>query len=479
MNTPSTIGTYQVERRLGGGGMAEVFLARRIGAEGFSRRVAIKRILPGASGNSAFASLFIGEARLSSALHHPNIVSILDFDRDPDQGLFLVMELIEGRDLAQLLDAGRLPIPTVLYIIAEVLRGLGHAHAPPVGDREARGLVHRDVSPHNVLLSWEGDVKVSDFGIAKAKTASNASASLMIKGKPCYMSPEQANGEDLDGRSDLFAVGVMMWEMLVGESLFGRPTLQETLAALFGAAIASPSSLRPDVPEDVAQVALKLLERKRANRFANAEEARAAILSCAAAPRDGRADLAALLLDQFGGRVADNARAPTLLSGMSPSSSASPGLLARGTPAADASSAVGAQGLAPRPWASRKWAFARLCLLLGLAATLAVLALSRSSQGRPTAPPGIPEAGNAATLPTQQPAGQPQREGVGQSSEVHAVREGSPNHATPRPSSTKPAPLKRPKAGSRRPADEMRSNGDSSGIIDLRLEESQPSGSHH
>jgi serine/threonine protein kinase len=183
MNTPSTIGTYQVERRLGGGGMAEVFLARRIGAEGFSRRVAIKRILPGASGNSAFASLFIGEARLSAALHHPNIVSILDFDRDPDQGLFLVMELIEGRDLAQLLDAGRLPIPTVLYIIAEVLRGLGHAHAPPVGNREARGLVHRDVSPHNVLLSWEGDVKVSDFGIAKAKTASNASASLMIKGK--------------------------------------------------------------------------------------------------------------------------------------------------------------------------------------------------------------------------------------------------------------------------------------------------------
>lgn len=472
MNTPSTIGTYQVERRLGGGGMAEVFLARRTGAEGFSRRVAIKRILPGASGNSAFASLFIGEARLSSALHHPNIVSILDFDRDPDQGLFLVMELIEGRDLAQVLDAGRLPIPTVLYIIAELLRGLGHAHAPPAGDRAARGLVHRDVSPHNVLLSWEGDVKISDFGIAKAKTASNASASLMIKGKPCYMSPEQANGEELDGRSDLFAVGVMMWEMLVGESLFGRPTLQETLAALFGAAIVPPSILRPDVPEDVAQVALKLLERKRANRFANAEEARAALLSCPAAPRDGRADLAALLLDRFGGRVADNARAATLLSGMSPSSS-SPGLLARGTPAANASSDVGVQRLTPLPWASRKWALVGLGLVVGLAAMLAVLALSRGWRGQMATPVSIPAVEEGDTSYSRHSTAEPGRDAANQAMESPAVREGSQNPTATKPNASEaaatPPPVKRAPLQKRR-ATPRTPKGDSPGIVDLRIE---------
>src|SRR6185436_11069226 len=181
-------GKYRLETRLGGGGMAEVFLGSMLGAEGFSRKVAIKRVLPGFSDNPAFAQMFVSEAQISSRLQHPNIVSVLDFDRDADGRLFLVMELVDGQDLDALNASGLLPLPVVIHVIAEVLRGLGFAHDLPTTSG-LRGVVHRDVSPHNVLLSWEGAVKVSDFGIAKARAASEATASAFIKGKPAYMSP--------------------------------------------------------------------------------------------------------------------------------------------------------------------------------------------------------------------------------------------------------------------------------------------------
>ena len=149
--------------------MAEVFLGSMVGAEGFSRKVAIKRVLPGFSDNPSFGQMFVAEAQISAQLQHPNIVSVLDFDRDSENRLFLVMELVEGRDLDALVASGLLPIPLVIFVITEVLRGLGHAHDLPVSTSTLRGIVHRDVSPHNVLLSWEGAVKVSDFGIAKAR----------------------------------------------------------------------------------------------------------------------------------------------------------------------------------------------------------------------------------------------------------------------------------------------------------------------
>src|SRR5436305_8483532 len=159
----TTLGKYRLEQRLGGGGMAEVFIGSTVGAEGFSRRIAVKRVLPGYSENPAFAQMFVSEARISSRLVHPNIVSVLDFDRDAEQRLFLVMELVDGKDLDALATTGPLPIPVVIYAIGDALRGLGHAHDLPAGDDGMRGIVHRDVSPHNVLLSWDGAVKVSDF----------------------------------------------------------------------------------------------------------------------------------------------------------------------------------------------------------------------------------------------------------------------------------------------------------------------------
>jgi serine/threonine protein kinase len=297
-------GKYRLERPLGRGGMAEVFLGRTLGAAGFSHRVAIKRILAEVSTDAQFQAMFIDEARLSARLAHSNVVSVLDFDEDEDGRLYLVMEYVDGIDLDGLLRTGPLPLPVVLFVIKEVLRGLGHAHDLPVGDDDVRGLVHRDVSPQNVLIAWDGAVKVSDFGIAKARAATHASASILLKGKAAYMSPEQANGAVLDGRSDLFAVGVILWEMLCGASLFDRESLHASLKAVLFDPIPSPRSRRADVPEDIERVTMQLLERNREDRYRDADAAIAAITACAAFPKDGRDLLSSLLIE----RLPDRAR---------------------------------------------------------------------------------------------------------------------------------------------------------------------------
>jgi eukaryotic-like serine/threonine-protein kinase len=278
--------------------MAEVFVGSAVGAEGFSRKVAIKRVLPGFSDNAGFAKMFISEAQISAQLVHPNIVSVVDFDRDAEGRLFLVMELIDGKDLDALIATGLLPPRVVIYVIGEILRGLGFAHDLPMGTG-MRGIVHRDISPHNVLMSWEGAVKVSDFGIAKVRAASEATASAFIKGKPAYMSPEQANGQALDGRSDLFSIGVMLWEMLVGRRLFLAEDTRATLAAVLFGQIPRPRSVRPDVPKDLERVTMKLLERDLPARYATAEEAIADLMSCSDAPRSGREVLIATLAERF------------------------------------------------------------------------------------------------------------------------------------------------------------------------------------
>jgi serine/threonine protein kinase len=292
-------GRYELERRLGGGGMAEVFLARLVGKDGFSRKVAIKRVLAHLATEESFAKMFVAEAQMCAKLQHPNIVSVLDFDRDEDGRPFLVIELVDGPSLAELADGGALPVGAALYLASELLRGVAYAHDLPGGEGGVRGIVHRDISPHNVLLSWEGAVKVSDFGIAKARAASGVTASELLKGKPAYMSPEQANGEALDGRSDLFSVGIMMWELLVGRALFSGHTTQETLARVLFAPIPTPRSIRPELPEDVDAIVLKLLARERADRFADANDVIAALLACKDYPRDGREKLVALLADRF------------------------------------------------------------------------------------------------------------------------------------------------------------------------------------
>jgi len=219
---------YRDGARLGAGGMAEVFRGTMVGAEGFERPVAIKRILPSLSQDAAFATLFVNEARLSARLHHPNVVQVLDFDRDQDGRLFLVMELVEGRSLDEIVRDSALPAPVVAYLAAELLRGLTHVHA--LADEHGRplGLVHRDVSPHNVLVSWEGSVKLADFGLAKAMAVVSGTQSLAIKGKPLYMAPEQVTSPaDVDQRADLFAVGAVLYELLTRRRVYQGSTTEE------------------------------------------------------------------------------------------------------------------------------------------------------------------------------------------------------------------------------------------------------------
>ena len=295
---------YAIERRLGGGGMAEVFVARVEGAEGFTRRVALKRLLPRFSQDAEFARLFVSEAQLTSRFQHPNLISVLDFDRDDQGRLFLVMELVDGVDLDDLLDTGPLRFPLIIYLAVEILSGLKYAHDLPFQAEDGvRGIVHRDISPHNVLLSWEGAVKVSDFGIAKRRGAGNATVTGPIRGKAAYMSPEQVNAQPLDGRSDLFALGVMLWEMLCLRPLFRGSTTQETIGQMLFAPISPPCDVRPEVPEDLSDVVLGLLARDRAQRTPNAEAAITELVACADHPRNGRDVLIQALAERFANRA--------------------------------------------------------------------------------------------------------------------------------------------------------------------------------
>lgn len=296
---------YVLDERLGTGGMAEVFRARRVGVNDFNRSVAVKRMLGGYSSSAKFQEMFATEARITSRLLHPNIVSVLDFDRDQGGALCLVMEHVDGCDLSKLARTGLLPFEVVTFVIVEALKGLGFAHR--FSRDGIKGVIHRDVSPHNLLISWHGEVKVSDFGLAKIRSGDAATATGGLKGKPAYMSPEQANGQPLDGRSDLFAVGTIMWELLVGRPLFGADDSRASLAAVLFGTVPPPRHLRPDVPRDLEKVAIKLLARNRGDRYKTAEAAIADLLRCRTYIADGRLSLATAMARRFG-RMAPPAR---------------------------------------------------------------------------------------------------------------------------------------------------------------------------
>jgi serine/threonine protein kinase len=283
--------------------MAEVYEATLLGAEGFARPVAIKRMLPAVSADPSFGQMFVNEARLASLLHHVNIVSVYDFERDADGRFVLVMELVRGVDLRQLLRSGPLPVAVSAYVVAEVLAGLAYAHEL---ERDGRplGIVHRDVSPHNVMVTWDGGVKLVDFGIAKAvaSTGAGRTETGVLKGKMAYMSPEQAHGVELDGRSDVFSTGAMFHELLTGQRLFGGHTEPEVLARLLTQPIPRVAQLRRDVPADLDAVVMRMLERDRRGRFAGAHDARDALLGTSA--MDPRAELVLrdLLRERFPGQ---------------------------------------------------------------------------------------------------------------------------------------------------------------------------------
>jgi serine/threonine protein kinase len=266
------IDRYELVAEIASGGMATVFLARLSGVGGFQRFVAIKRLHPHLAQDDEFVQMFLDEARLAAGIHHPNVVPILEVGAS-DRGYYLAMEYIEGDTLARLLaraasTPSRLPFDIGLRIIIDMLMGLHAAHELRDEKGDPTELVHRDVSPQNVLVGVDGVSRITDFGVARAATRLTATRSGQLKGKIAYMAPEQAAGQRIDRRADVFAAGVVLWEVLASRRLFKADNEAATLQRVLTGEIPSPRDEAPSVPVEVADVCLKALERDPDKRFA-------------------------------------------------------------------------------------------------------------------------------------------------------------------------------------------------------------------
>ncbi len=267
---------YNLIERLEAGGMAEVFLAEATSVQGFKKRVAIKRVLPHLASHTNFIGMFLDEARLGARLTHANIVSVFDIGKS-DNSFFIVMEFVDGTNLKKIMETLRLkrqpfPLKDVIYIAMEACRGLSYAHELVDEDGNPVELVHRDVSPPNILISKRGEVKVTDFGLAKARTQLERTDPGVVKGKFSYLSPEVANGQSVDARADIFALGVCVWEMLSGRRLFLGETDYDTVQAVSSADVPSLVGDHPEVDPEFEMLLLKSLSRKPDDRFQTARE---------------------------------------------------------------------------------------------------------------------------------------------------------------------------------------------------------------
>ena len=282
------VGRYEVDARIAMGGMATVHLGRVLGAAGFSRIVAIKRLLPQFANDPEFESMFVAEAQLAARIHHPNVVPTLDVVSS-DGELLLVMEYVAGESLARLTisarDAGDMPQPVALAIVCDALHGLHAAHE--ANDRHGKplGIVHRDMSPQNVIVGTDGVARVIDFGIAKAANSVNITREGMVRGKAAYMAPEQLSCEALTRRTDIYPLGVMLWELLVGDRLFPGGTRPDLIAKVEGR-IPRPKSRVPGLSPKLDAITMRALSTNESDRFATALEMAQALESAApVAPR--------------------------------------------------------------------------------------------------------------------------------------------------------------------------------------------------
>ncbi|MCB9636561.1 MAG: serine/threonine protein kinase [Sandaracinus sp.] len=309
---PERFGRYEVASLLATGGMAEVYLAKLVGPERFERAVVVKRILPHLARDEAFRTMFLDEARLAAWIHHPNVVTVHELAQ-ADGELYLVMDYVEGETLAsvikQLGRAGEsMPVHVAVHVLAEACAGLHAAHELKDEQGGTRGIVHRDVSPQNLMVDYHGTVRVLDFGIASAVDRSTSTQSGVVKGKFAYMSPEQARAQKVDRQTDVFALGVVLYELTTGSRLFARPDSLAVVRAICDEPIPTISERRASCPEALDLVARRALARDKADRYATAAEMRRELL---AVLRDidpeGRApeDLAALMQRNFAERQSE------------------------------------------------------------------------------------------------------------------------------------------------------------------------------
>lgn len=280
--TPEAFGKYYLIDRIAMGGMAEIFRAKSFGVGGFENLVVIKRILSHLSVNDQFVRMFMDEAKVSAVLQASNIVRIYDFGKIRDN-YFIAMECVEGKDVKLLLRklAERrklLPREFAVYIAMEAAKGLDYAHKRTAISGQPLNIVHRDVSPSNILVSYTGEIKVADFGIVKAANCAEDTDAGMLKGKFEYMSPEQAHGAELDRRSDIFALGIILHEMLTGRRLFKTDSEVKTLERVKRVDVDPPSALNPAVPARLDEIVMRALSREPDQRYQDARELHADLL---------------------------------------------------------------------------------------------------------------------------------------------------------------------------------------------------------
>ena len=269
------VGKYQLLERIASGGMADVYRALATGPGGFRKLVAVKRIREHMSEDPEFVDMFVREATLAARMEHPNVVQVFEFNRDRRQ-YYLVMEFVQGMDLKTALE--RIPGPwnpaLAFFIATKALAGLQYAHELADDSGLPLSVIHRDISPHNLLLSANGEVKLADFGIAKMRDAVSHTHVNMVRGKLPYLSPEQARGEPLDVRSDLYSLGLVLWETLTGVRRFAHNRGADPLAEVMAGRFLPPSRLEPQLEPAVDQLLLGLLDPRRENRFDSAAQAR-------------------------------------------------------------------------------------------------------------------------------------------------------------------------------------------------------------
>ena len=275
------LGRYEIVQHLAQGGMADVLLGRTVGIEGFERHVVIKRIHAEQARDDRYVTMFLDEARLAATLHHANIVQVNDIGQE-DGEYFFAMEYVLGEDVRKLLGraaqtGSRVPLEHVMTIVIGAAAGLHHAHEQIRADGSSLGIVHRDVSPANILVGLDGAVKVVDFGIAKASHQSAQTQSGVLKGKVAYMSPEQCNNAAVDRRSDVYSLGIVLYELLTTQPLFQRDNDFLTMSAIVHQDVKPPSTIEPTIPPALDAIVVKALARRPEDRYATADELRRAL----------------------------------------------------------------------------------------------------------------------------------------------------------------------------------------------------------
>jgi eukaryotic-like serine/threonine-protein kinase len=267
---------YVPVKKLDAGGMAEVFIADAVGVHGIAKRVAIKRVLPGLAANAKFVAMFLDEARVAMNLSHANIVQTFDVGEE-DGSYFIVMEFVDGTSLKNLIEHRRerdklIPMGAAITIVIEACKGLSYAHNAVDIRNKPLDIVHRDISPPNLLLSLRGEVKVTDFGLAKAASQLETTDPGVVKGKFSYLSPEVIQGLPVDHRTDLFALGIILWEMLTGKRLFYGENEYQTVQLVEQCHIPSISLLNPAVPQVLDDIVFKALTKDRELRYQQGDE---------------------------------------------------------------------------------------------------------------------------------------------------------------------------------------------------------------